>query len=524
MLPVPEQFYTDKQRLTQVLSNLLTNAIKFTDAGSVQVSIKKIDDDCQIEVMDTGIGIPADKLEHIFGAFQQLDGSTSRKYGGSGLGLAISRNLVHLLNGEITVDSVIGRGSRFIIRLSKLFAPSEKPAQEQLPTPAPSAVAAVTATAGGNILIVEDDARLLALLGRMITSLGFTVIAVETAEQALATLTETPLTGIFIDLLLPKMSGMELLRQLKTSEATAKIPVFIMSGTVDTGEAKTLGALGFLEKPVSRSTIIGALKTMVQVTHDVAVPQILLIEGNPIDIKFIENKLKDIGIKIVTTDTGSEALQLLETQSFAVVILALQLSDMSGFDWLKVAQNKLNPPPVITYTARELTENEVFELKGVTESIVTKSALSNRLREEVLHALHLTDSAATVSSEQPLGKKLLLVDDDARNLYALTKALKNKGFVVEVASDSMKALELLAQTAFDALLTDIMMPQVDGYELIRRVRALGYDKLPIIAITAKAMQGDDTLCLQAGANAYLAKPVEVNALIELIASIGASPQ
>ena len=171
-----------------------------------------------------------------------------------------------------------------------------------------------------------------------------------------------------------------------------------MSGTVDTGEAKTLGALGFLEKPVSRDTIIRALKTMVQVTQDLTVQQILLIEGNPIDMKFIENKLKDIGIKIVTTDTGSEALQLLETQLFAVVILALQLSDMSGFDWLKVAQNKLNPPPVIIYTARELTENEVFELKGVTESIVTKSALSDRLPEEVLHALHLTDSAATVSS------------------------------------------------------------------------------------------------------------------------------
>ncbi|MDD5630616.1 MAG: response regulator [Methylococcales bacterium] len=513
---VPEQIYTDKQRLTQILSNLLTNAIKFTDSGSVKVRINRIDDDCQIEVIDTGIGIPADKLEHIFGAFQQVDGSTSRKYGGSGLGLAISRNLAHLLNGDITVDSTIGRGSRFIIRLSKLFAPSEIRAEAQLPAPAPSTVAAVTATAGGNILVVEDDPRLLAILARMISALGYTPIAVESAEQALSALAETQLTGIFIDLVLPKMSGMELLRQLKTNEATAKIPVFIMSGTVDTGEAKTLGALGFLEKPVSRATIIGALKTMTQVTHDRAVQQILLIEDNPIDRKFVENQLKDAGIKIVAAETGSEALQLLQTHQFAAVILDLQLPDMSGFDWLKRAQLKLNPPPVIIYSARELTENEVFELKGVTECIVAKSALSDRLREEVLHALHLIDSTATVCEVQPVGKKLLLVDDDARNLYALTKVLKNKGFVVEVASDSIKALELLAQTAFDALLTDIMMPQVDGYELIRRVRALGYDKLPIIAITAKAMQGDDTLCLQAGANAYLAKPIDVNALIELL--------
>ena len=513
---VPEHLYTDRQRLTQVLSNLLTNAIKFTDTGSIKVTVNRIDDDCQIEVIDTGIGIPADKLEHIFGAFQQLDGSTSRKYGGSGLGLAISRNLAHLLNGEITVDSTIGQGSRFIIRLSKLFAPSETLTEAQSPTPTPSTVAAVTTPAGGNILLVEDDTRLLAILGRMITTLGFTPIAVESAEQALSTLAETQLTGIFIDLCLPKMSGMELLRQLKANEATSKIPVFIISGAVDTGEAKTLGALGFLEKPVSRDTIIGALKTMVQVTHTVAVQQVLLLEANPTDRKFVENRLKDVAIDIVATETGGEALQLLQTHRFAVVILDLQLPDMSGFDWLKLAQHKLNPPPVIIHTARELTEGEVFELKGMTESIVTKDALGDRLREEVIHALRHTDSSAMTCSEPATGKKLLLVDDDARNLYALTKALKNKGFVVEVASDSMKALELLAQTAFDALLTDIMMPQVDGYELIRRVRALGYDKLPIIAITAKAMQGDDALCLQAGANAYLAKPIDVNALIKLL--------
>ncbi|MFI3156430.1 MAG: response regulator [Methylococcaceae bacterium] len=514
---LPETIYTDRQRLTQVLSNLLTNAIKFTDAGSVKVMISRIDDDLQIEVVDTGIGIPPDKLEHIFGAFQQLDGSTSRKYGGSGLGLAISRNLTHLLGGEISVTSTIGQGSRFFIRLSKLFMPSETPTESYTPTPVSSAVAAETTVAGGNILLVEDDTRLLAILGRMISTLGFIPIAVESAEQALSALAEMQLTGIFLDLGLPGMSGMELLRQLKTNEASAGIPVFIMSGAVDTGEAKNLGALGFLQKPVTRDTIIHSLKTMVQVTQDSVVQQILLIEDNAIDRQFVENLLKDTAINIVATETGGEALQLLQTHRFAAIILDLQLPDISGFDWLKQAQHHLNPPPIIIYSARELTENEVFELKGVTESIVTKDALSDRLREEVLHVLRYAGSPATAGSEQTMaGKKLLLVDDDARNLYALTKVLKSKGFAVEVAPDSIKALELLAQTTFDAMLTDIMMPQVDGYELIRRVRALGHDKLPIIAITAKAMQGDDALCLEAGANAYLAKPVDVNALTDLI--------
>ncbi|TAN71447.1 MAG: response regulator [Methylobacter sp.] len=517
---LPDTVYTDRQRLTQVLSNLLTNAIKFTDAGSVNVLISQIDEDLQIEVVDTGIGIPADKLEHIFGAFQQLDGSTSRKYGGSGLGLAISRNLTYLLGGDISVTSTVGQGSRFVIQLNKLFASVENQLEVYEPAPLPAPVVASVVTAeSANILLVEDDTRLLAILRRMISTLGFTPITVESAEQALVALAQTKFTGIFLDLGLPGLSGMELLRQLKADEATAGIPVFIMSGAVDTGEAKKLGALGFLKKPVTRDTIVDALKTMVQVTHDRAMPQILLIEDNPVDRRFVENLLKDVASDIVAVETGGAALQLLQTQQFALAILDLQLPDISGFDWLKQAQHHLNPPPIIIYSARELTENEVFELKGVTTSIVTKDALSDRLREEVVHALHHTDNLVTIHPAQAIGKKLLLVDDDARNLYALTKVLKSKGFVVDIAPDSIKALELLAQTTYDVLLTDIMMPQVDGYELIRRVRALGYDKLPIIAITAKAMQGDDSLCLQAGANAYLAKPVDVNALIELISML-----
>jgi PAS domain S-box-containing protein len=509
---LPEHIYTDRQRLTQVLSNLLTNAIKFTDSGSVKVLFNKVNEDLQIEVIDTGIGIPPDKLEHVFGAFQQLDGSTSRKYGGSGLGLAISRNLTHLLGGELRVSSTMGEGSRFVIYLSNLFTSKTAPVSESPPV----VVAADTETTGGNILLVEDDTRLSAILGRMITTLGFTPITAESAEQALTIIAKTPLTGILLDLGLPKMNGMDLLRLLKANEVTATIPVFIMSGTADTGEAKSLGALGFLEKPVTRDTIIETLKAMVQATRDAAIQNILLIEDNPIDRKFVENLLKDVGINIIATESGAEAFQLLQAHRFAGVILDLQLSDMNGFDWLKQAQQHLNPPPIIIYSARELTENEVFELKGVTESIVTKDAISDRLREEVVYVLYHKTDQAVASLEQATGKKLLLVDDDARNLYALTKALKSKGFVVEVAPDSMSALVLIAKTTFDALITDIMMPEIDGYALINFVRTLGYDKLPIIALTAKAMPGDEELCLQAGANAYLAKPVDVTELIRLI--------
>lgn len=513
---LPERIYTDRQRLTQIISNLLTNAIKFTDAGSVKVLFKKIDNDLQIEVADTGIGIPAEKLEHIFGAFQQLDGSTSRKYGGSGLGLAICRNLTQLLGGTISVNSKIGIGSRFFIRLHNIFTEFETDTK-------PLSVPAVVETKAGNILLVEDDSRLLSILGRMISALGFSPITVESAEQALPLLSDTQLVGVLLDLGLPNMSGMELLQQMKANPSTANIPVFIMSGTVDTGEAKTLGALDFLKKPISRDTLIRALKTMVQMAQDRSIQRILFIEDNPIDRKFVENLLLDSATDIQVATTGGEGLYFLQTGRFALVILDLQLPDMSGFCWLKQAQHNLNPPPIIIYSAHELTENEVFELKGVTETIVTKDALSNRLREEVLLALQNTARPISTVYPEPyqtaVEKKLLLVDDDARNLYALTKALRSKGFLVEVAPDGIKALERLAETRFDVLLTDIMMPDIDGYELISRVRALGYGSLPIIAITAKAMQGDHEQCLSAGANAYIAKPVDVNALIQLINSL-----
>ena len=530
---VPESIYTDKQRLTQILTNLLTNAIKFTDLGTVKVIFNKLNDNLRITVVDSGIGIPAEKLDHIFGAFQQLDGSTSRKYGGSGLGLAISRNLANLLDGEISVTSQIGVGSQFVVDLKNIFSNISSRESNHHHVVAPPEPILIKLkediSENKNILLVEDDLRLLAILGRMITALGFSVISVDSAEKALIELDKQPIMGVFLDLGLPKMSGMELLRQIKENLQLAQMPVFIMSGSSDTGQAKTLGALGFLKKPVTRDTIVESLKIMTQHSHAAVLPvivsenvskefsQILLIEDNAVDRKNVADLLKDVPVKITAVETGGEALKFLQSQHIDMVILDLKLPDMSGFDWIGQAKQFLNPLPVIVYSARELTENEVFELKGVTESIVTKNALNSRLREEVLYLLnHLPSTVIQPVTELLTGKKILLVDDDARNLFALTKVLKAKGFKIDVAPDALKALELIEHTTFDIVLTDIMMPDIDGYELIRRVRALGYDKLPIIAITAKAMKGDDSLCLDAGANGYLSKPVDVPALIEMM--------
>ncbi len=515
---LPETIHTDRQRLTQVLTNLLSNAVKFTGSGEVKVLAAKAGEDLQFEVIDTGIGIPADKMEHIFGAFQQADGSTSRKYGGTGLGLAISRHLAELLGGEVAVSSQPGKGSSFTVRLFKQFAKPEGKPPPGLKQPAVYGVAAA-ASDGGNILVVEDDTRLLAILERMIKALGFTPVCAASAEQALREVGKALPAGILLDLGLPKMSGIEFLHRLKEDRTTSHIPVFIMSGATDSGEAKVLGALGFLKKPVTRDSIAAAIKTMVAAEHAIFNSRVLLAGGEPGDAESIGKLFCNDPVEIIHAGAGADALRLLQTQHFDTVILDLELPDTGGFEWLKQAAHCLNPPPVVIYSAHELSEEEVFELKGVAESIVTKSPSSERLHEEVLLALHLDIGASklgAVAAGQADGKKLLLVDDDARNLFALTKVLRAKGYAVEVASDGARALEMLALGVFDAVLTDIMMPEMDGYALIRQIRELGYADIPIFAITAKAMQGDAELCIQAGATAYFAKPVDVDGLVDMI--------
>jgi CheY-like chemotaxis protein len=516
-----ESITTDRQRLTQVLSNLLSNAIKFTDSGAVSVQARRERDDLVFEVIDTGIGIPGDKIEHVFGAFQQLDGSTSRKYGGSGLGLAISRHLTGLLGGVITVLSEPGKGSHFVLRLLHQFA---RVSSTGASAPAPDTTATVRQTAsavgessGASILVVEDDTRLLSILGRMIQALGFVPLCVESAEDALEAIARQTPKGILLDLGLPRMNGMELMRQLKAHPATAGIPVYVMSGALDSGEAKVLGALGFLRKPITRDAVAAAIKVMVNTDPIEPVKRILLIDDSPLEVAAIQKLFCEDAVELVPAGTGVLALQKLRSQRFDAVILDLKLPDMSGFEWLEQARHLLHPPPVIVYSARDLTEAEVFSLKGVTESIVTKGAFNNRLREEVLAVR--AGSRSPKPAAPVAGKKLLLVDDDARNLFALTKALRSKGYAVEVAADSIRALESLNTHRFDAVLTDIMMPDMDGYALIRQIRALGYTDLTIIAITAKAMQGDADLCLQAGASAYLAKPVDMHRLLELLKGV-----
>jgi PAS domain S-box-containing protein len=516
---IPKVIFTDNQRLTQILNNLVSNAIKFTDAGAVKLTVRNCDSSLQFEVIDTGIGIPADKIEHIFGAFHQMDGSTSRRYGGSGLGLAISRQLARLLGGELSVSSQPGIGSNFVVHLNNCLSSPDQTQRLESSQNIPRLSASPSFNKEKIILVVEDDSRLLALFGRMISGLGFVSICLESAEEALEYLQQNRPEGIFLDLGLPKINGMDLLRQLKADLQTQNIPVIIMSGAKDTGEAKKLGALEFLKKPITRETLIAAINRMLTTGQILKNRRVLLIDDNPVDSDVIIKLFIHDDLEIFSAKTGNEGLKQIETGNYDLVILDLKLPDMTGFEWLNIAVGKLNPPSVIIYSARELTEKEVFELKEYTESIITKNYLSERLREEVLLGLQKSipqDLPRPTPLAVSTKKKLLLVDDDARNLYALGKALRARGYQVDVAPDATEALRLLERDNYDAVLTDIMMPVMDGYELIQKIRERGHASLMIIAITAKAMQGDDELCINAGANAYLAKPVDVDSLVALL--------
>jgi signal transduction histidine kinase/CheY-like chemotaxis protein/HAMP domain-containing protein len=514
----PVTLFADRQRFTQVMINLVGNAVKFTDQGEVRISAERRDNGLCFSIHDTGIGIAADRIDHIFGAFQQLDGATSRRYGGTGLGLAICKSLVELMGGRIEVTSTPSVGSAFSVILPRerveAFAGA---AAEERPV---RALARAADPANIEILVVAPDPHLQSLLRRLIGSLGYGFDSVPGGDAALAAIARNRPAGILLDVDIP--DGLDVLRRLKAESDSAIIPIFVISSDSSVaGSAKTLGAMGRIIKPVIRDDIISALTTMIGGIAAAAAERrrVLVVEDNLPDALALEKLFRKDSVDLMVVQTGEEAMHRLTDGRFDAVILDLMLPDMSGFNLLeRLCAEPGRHPPVIIYSAHDLNAEDIYHLRCYAESVVVKGRTQSRLREEVLQAIDGPaagkDWATLTETPSRLqGRRLLLVDDDIRNLVALSKNLRVRGFEIEVASEGAKALDLLASGKFDAVLTDIMMPDMDGYELIRRIRA-AHGELPVIAATAKAMKGDADLCLQAGANDYLAKPLDLDNLLE----------
>jgi CheY-like chemotaxis protein len=554
---------TDAKRLQQVLKNLLSNAFKFTEKGGVQLSVmsavggwsashpvlKNAQSVIAFSVSDSGIGIPLEKQKIIFEAFQQADASTSRKYGGTGLGLAISRELAGLLGGEIQLRSTPGSGSTFTLYLPDTYVGpawgARLPAQ-QSQTPSAQALKAMAADRvietvpddRANIteedevlLIVEDDPHYGRLLADAARDKGFKVLVAARGADALELARQYHLTAVSLDVFLPDMLGWTVLNQLKQNPRTRHIPVQMVTMDEDRQHGLARGAFSFVTKPTSMDGIEAALERI----RAYAKPRrklLLVVEDNPAEQLSIRELLHYDDIETVIAGTGAEALEVLRTRPVDCVVLDLRLPDMTGFEVLHKlrADDKLSDIPVIVFTGRELSAEEDAQLHTIARSIVVKGVESpERLLDETALFLHRIVTELPVEKQRMLerlnssdadllGRTVLLVDDDSRNIFALSSVLETRGMHVLTATNGREAIELVESTPNVAIvLMDIMMPGMDGYQTIEAIRQLpSFRRLPIIALTAKAMKGDREKCLEAGASDYLAKPVNTEQLLSAL--------
>jgi CheY-like chemotaxis protein/CHASE3 domain sensor protein/putative methionine-R-sulfoxide reductase with GAF domain len=550
----PQMLYTDRQRVEQILKNLLSNALKFTERGSVSLSVTaQAGEGIAFQVRDSGIGIARDNQQAIFEAFRQADGTTNRRYGGTGLGLSISRDLANLMGGYIMVSSELGQGSLFTLVLPEQYreeAASLEPqgVQPAVVVPAVLAAPAVIAQPVAAIprfaddrdkgpfskrciLVVEDEPNFARILYDLAHELNYHCLVAHGADEGFDLAQNFVPDAILLDMRLPDHSGLTVLQRLKEHAQTRHIPVHVISVEDRVEAALHMGAIGYAVKPTTRDElkeVFGRLEA--KLTQKLK--RILLVEDDDLQRESIALLIGDDDIEITAVGFAQEALDLLRDNVYDCMIIDLKLPDMLGNDLLKrMSTEEIRSfPPVIVYTGRNLTRDEEAELLKYSRSIIIKGARSpERLLDEVTLFLHKVESQLSHERQKMLktarsrdkvfeGRKILVVDDDVRNIFALTSALEHKGAIVEIGRNGREAIDKLNQVEdIDLVLMDVMMPEMDGYEATREIRKdPRWRKLPIIAVTAKAMKDDQDRCLQAGSNDYLAKPIDLDRLFSLI--------
>jgi len=558
---LPETIRTDRQRLEQILKNLLSNAFKFTDHGGVYLEISRPPEDMSLEgfklerdksvvltVRDTGVGIPKDKQQLIFEAFQQADGTTSRKYGGTGLGLTISRELAKLLKGDLRLHKATeGEGSQFSLiipefveddnaefldaghgpidanEISMAYEPVRKEESDE-------PLAAVIQSKN-HVLIIDDDEAFAMLLKDLAIEHGLQAEICLDGETGLEHAKKDNPSAIILDIGLPGIDGFDVMEQLQLDEDTKSIPVHFLSGSDNESKARSMGAFDFIKKPINQDQVTASFDKIQDALHK-DVNRLLVVEDNEVAHQAIMTMFEERDIEVELAVSGKDALEKIKKRSFDCMILDLDLPDMKGFELLEEVHTNedYTPVPVIIYTAKDLMRDEEAALRKYADRIILKTDQSSeRLLNEAslfLHWLGNRDTEAPVKSLEPIDhrddifedKYILVVDDDMRNIYSLSAILEEKGFEIDVASNGVEALAALEKKPdYDMVLMDIMMPEMDGYEAMTEIRKQKrFADLPMIALTAKAMKGDKQKCIDAGANDYITKPIETDKLISLI--------
>jgi HAMP domain-containing protein/CheY-like chemotaxis protein/signal transduction histidine kinase len=579
---LPTAMMTDTTRLQQVLKNLLSNAFKFTTHGQVSLSISLVnsgftsdhpnllhaDAVLSFAVSDTGVGIAGDKLQLIFEAFQQADGSTARKYGGTGLGLSISRELARLLGGEIRVESVVGSGSTFTLflpynRAGFINYDTARAPQVRLPLPSPQVVytmpaqselvltdhsslseldndldeysgsddRGLVAPGDPSVLIIEDDERFSQIVLGFAREKNFKGVVTMQGDSALSLARDYLPSAILLDLDLPDIDGFTVLDRLKRDPSTRHIPVHVMSSLRERERALRLGAISYLNKPVSKEALQEEFSRIQKFLLG-GKRSLLVVDDEPAQRDSIVALIGDSDIHIVAVDTGQAALQALREQHFDCMVLDLTLPDISGFDLLDIIgkDGSLRDLPVVINTAKDLNRKEVAKLKRYAKTIVIKDARSpERLLDETALFLHRSQASLPEAQRRMLeeihaaegglaGRKVLIVDDDLRNIFALSSLLERQQMQVSFAENGRDGIEVLERDpTIEIVLMDIMMPEMDGYDTMRAIRRIPkFKSLPIITLTAKAMKGDRDKCIAAGASDYITKPVDVAQLLSLM--------
>lgn len=559
---VPSLIETDRMRLGQVLKNLLSNALKFTAAGRIGLSISRQAPGAGVlcfSVSDTGIGIPLEKQPLVFEAFQQADGSTKRKYGGTGLGLSISRELAKLLGGDLTLKSTVGEGSEFTLRLpltnDATVAPPAQPIQPAFPAPAtpppaestpaqadrryispiiPEAIPDDRATiAEGDkiILIIEDDTNFAKSLLDYARRKGYKGLVSVRGDEGLKLAAHYKPLGILLDIQLPIMSGWEVMDALKADPRTRPIPVHIMSSHKLKTESRLKGAIDFVDKPMAFEQLQEVFKKIEHVLNRDH-KKVLIIEDNPKHAKALAYFLETFNINSELKSNINEGVDALKRNEVDCVILDMGIPDHKAYETLEVAKKNpgLENLPIIIFTGKSLSMTEELKIKQYADSIIVKTAHSyQRMLDEVSLFLHLVEENKQTAANGPTkklgaltqvlnGKTVLVADDDVRNIFSLSKALEQYNMTVIPALDGKEALQKLRENpGIGIVLLDMMMPQMDGYETARTIREhYQWKNLPIIAVTAKAMMGDREKCIEAGASDYITKPVDIDQLVSLL--------
>jgi CheY-like chemotaxis protein/signal transduction histidine kinase len=554
----PAIIHSDSQRVGQILKNLLANALKFTATGGVKLRAYipvggSSSDGIAFEVVDTGIGIKPEQYEIIFEPFRQADGTTNRRFGGTGLGLSISRELASILGGRIELQSTPGVGSTFTLFLPRSLP--ERPKNEEPDTsprvqgsttlrsrrtasiperrhePRTTTVSPSRSSSERLLLIIEDDAGFANTLSDLAHTLQYECLIALSADEGIQMALRHRPTAIVLDMHLPDHTGLTVLDRLKHNPATRHIPVQVISGFDYTQAALEMGAANVMLKPVDRDQLVAALSKLERkATHDERA--VLIVEDNSIQRDSIQQLLRSESVRAVAVASVSAALEQLRTTTFDCMVLDLALPDATGFELLEkmATDDAYSFPPVIVYTARAISLAEEQQLRRYSKSIIIKGAKSpERLLDEVTLFLHKIEESLPAEQQRMLrmarsrdsvfeGRRILLVEDDVRNVFAITRVLEPHGAKLEIARNGLEALAALKQhSEIELVLMDIMMPEMDGLKAMQEIRKdAATAKLPIIALTAKAMPDDRQRCLEAGANDYITKPMDIEKLMSLL--------